>query len=154
MKQLYQQLPEKQQHLACHCLPADKIMHSTNPQTLSLKHIYCIDTSVLLENIPLVIFRKTTSGTRVVYFPQSHMWVYQWRNFSNFPLLFYHRKQSLSVIFYKQKLVLHFDLADLVNTKTTITLKVDAQCKIHVYYLTLWLSVQYPHLPHWDSSWM
>ena len=69
MKQLYQQLPEKQQHLASHCLPADKIMHSTNPQTLSLKHIYCIDTSVLLENIPLVIFRKTTSGTRVVYFP-------------------------------------------------------------------------------------
>ena len=52
----------------------------------------------------------------------------------------YHRKLSLSVIFYKQKLVFHFDLADLVNTKTTITLKVDAQCKIHVYYLTLPLS--------------
>ena len=31
----------------------------------------------------------------------------------------YHRKLSLSVIFYKQKLVFHFDLADLVNTKTT-----------------------------------
>ena len=31
--------------------------------------IYYIDTSVLLENIPLVKFIKTTSGTRVVYFP-------------------------------------------------------------------------------------
>ena len=33
------------------------------------KAIYYIDTSVLLENIPLVNFIKTTSGTRVVYFP-------------------------------------------------------------------------------------
>ena len=31
--------------------------------------IYYIDTSVLLENIPLVKFIKTTFGTRVVYFP-------------------------------------------------------------------------------------
>ena len=31
--------------------------------------IYYIDTSVLLENIPFVKFIKTTSGTRVVYFP-------------------------------------------------------------------------------------
>ena len=31
--------------------------------------IYYIDTSVLLENIPLLKFIKTTSGTRVVYFP-------------------------------------------------------------------------------------
>ena len=31
--------------------------------------IYYIDTSVLLENIPLVKFIKTTSGTQVVYFP-------------------------------------------------------------------------------------
>ena len=31
--------------------------------------IYYIDTSVLRENIPLVKFIKTTSGTRVVYFP-------------------------------------------------------------------------------------
>ena len=31
--------------------------------------IYYIDTSVLLENILLVKFIKTTSGTRVVYFP-------------------------------------------------------------------------------------
>ena len=30
---------------------------------------YYIDTNVLLENIPLVNFIKTTSGTRVVYFP-------------------------------------------------------------------------------------
>ena len=30
---------------------------------------YYIDTSVLLENIPLVKFIKTTSGTQVVYFP-------------------------------------------------------------------------------------
>ena len=30
---------------------------------------YYIDTSVLLENILLVKFIKTTSGTRVVYFP-------------------------------------------------------------------------------------
>ena len=29
--------------------------------------VYYIDTSVLLENIPLVKFIKTTSGTRVVY---------------------------------------------------------------------------------------
>ena len=29
---------------------------------------YYIATSVLLENIPLVKFIKTTSGTRVVYF--------------------------------------------------------------------------------------
>ena len=33
------------------------------------KTIYYTDTSVLLENIPLVKFIKTTSGTRVVYFP-------------------------------------------------------------------------------------
>ena len=31
--------------------------------------VYYIDTSVLLENIPLVKFIKTTSGTRVGYFP-------------------------------------------------------------------------------------
>ena len=30
---------------------------------------YYIDMSILLENIPLVKFIKTTSGTRVVYFP-------------------------------------------------------------------------------------
>ena len=33
------------------------------------KNLYYIDTSVLLENILLVKFIKTTSGTRVVYFP-------------------------------------------------------------------------------------
>ena len=50
---------------------------------------YYIDTSVLLENIPLVKLIKATSGTRVVYFPYSHTWVYRWRNFRNFPPLFY-----------------------------------------------------------------
>ena len=44
---------------------------------------------LLLENIPLVKFIKTTSGTWVVYFPQPHTWVYRWRNFGNFPPLFY-----------------------------------------------------------------
>ena len=52
------------------------------PILTSYNHIFClyqvkakfifyyyIDTSVLLENIPLVNFIKTTSGTRVVYFP-------------------------------------------------------------------------------------
>ena len=34
-----------------------------------INYVYYIDTSVLLENIPLVKFIKTTSGTRVVYFP-------------------------------------------------------------------------------------
>ena len=38
---------------------------------------YYIDTSVLLENIPLVKFMKTTSGTRMVYFPKSHTLVYR-----------------------------------------------------------------------------
>ena len=33
-----------------------------------LQLFYYIDTSLLLENIPLVKFIKTTSGTRVVYF--------------------------------------------------------------------------------------
>ena len=32
-------------------------------------HFYYIDTTVLLENIPLVKFIKTTSETWVVYFP-------------------------------------------------------------------------------------
>ena len=36
---------------------------------LSDKYIYYKDTSVLLENIPLVKLIKTTSGTQVVYFP-------------------------------------------------------------------------------------
>ena len=35
----------------------------------SNNNVYYIDTSVLLENIPLVKVIKTTSGTRVVYFP-------------------------------------------------------------------------------------
>ena len=35
-------------------------------------YFYYIDTSVLLENIPLVKFIKTTSGTRVVYESRKH----------------------------------------------------------------------------------
>ena len=45
------------------------IMHFTSDQVLVITTIYYIDTSVLLENILLVKFIKTTSGTRVVYFP-------------------------------------------------------------------------------------
>ena len=40
-------------------------------QRHNIKPCYYIDTSVLLENIPLVKFIKTTSRTRVVYFPKS-----------------------------------------------------------------------------------
>ena len=36
---------------------------------MKINNIYYIDTSVLLKYIPLVKFIKTTSGTRVVYFP-------------------------------------------------------------------------------------
>ena len=35
----------------------------------TIVYFYYIDTSVLLENIPLLKFIKTTFGTRVVYFP-------------------------------------------------------------------------------------
>ena len=68
-------------------------LHCTALHCIALHFIeFCyIDTSVLLENIPLVKFIKTTSGTRVVYFPKSHTWVYRWRNVGNFPLLFYRR---------------------------------------------------------------
>ena len=43
--------------------------HGKNRLSHIINLIYYIDTSVLLENIPLVKFIKTTSGTRVVYFP-------------------------------------------------------------------------------------
>ena len=47
--------------------------HNAQPDmytvTTARSLIYYIDTSVLLENIPLVKFIKTTSGTRLVYFP-------------------------------------------------------------------------------------
>ena len=52
-------------------------------------YIYYIDTNVLLKNIPPVKFIKTASGTRAVFLPLSHTWVYRWRNFGNFPLLLY-----------------------------------------------------------------
>ena len=38
-------------------------------QTKCNNDFYYIDTSVLLENMPLVKLIKATSGTRVVYFP-------------------------------------------------------------------------------------
>ena len=41
---------------------------STFISTLHM-YMYYIETSVLLENIPLIKFVKNTSGTRVVYFP-------------------------------------------------------------------------------------
>ena len=41
----------------------------TDDLTINYSPFYYIDTSVLLENIALVKFIKTTSGTRVVYFP-------------------------------------------------------------------------------------
>ena len=46
-----------------------KKMRKSQPCTRCYKEFYYIDTSVLLESIPLVNFIKTTSGTRVVYFP-------------------------------------------------------------------------------------
>ena len=39
------------------------------PPDLINKFLYYIDTSVLKENIPLVTFIKSASGTRVAYFP-------------------------------------------------------------------------------------
>ena len=48
------------------CLP---LTTQPRPIIILLILIYYIDTSVLLENIPLVKFVKTTSGTRVVYSP-------------------------------------------------------------------------------------
>ena len=46
----------------------DKLFLSGDTQKYKLYRII-IDTSVLLENIPLVKFIKATSGTRVGYFP-------------------------------------------------------------------------------------
>ena len=48
----------------------DKIqIFKTNYMYMNINNVYYIETSVLLENIPPVKFIKTTSGTRVVYFP-------------------------------------------------------------------------------------
>ena len=54
---------------SCDCLTT----YITNEKSNKAMHIlvnsiYYIDTGVLLKNIPLVKFIKTTSGTRVVYF--------------------------------------------------------------------------------------
>ena len=45
------------------------MFHSMSQTLLNINTLYYIDTSVLLENIPLVKFIKSTFGTRVVYFP-------------------------------------------------------------------------------------
>ena len=66
------------------------------PEGWPLTLCYYIDTSVLLENIPLVKFINATSGTRVVYFPQSHTWVYRWHNFGNFPPLCLYNKKNIT----------------------------------------------------------
>ena len=43
--------------------------HQTQQSATLNNSFYYTDTSVLLENIPLVKLIKTKSGTRVVYFP-------------------------------------------------------------------------------------
>ena len=51
--------------------PQNCFIISFLPYSLQIKVLdifYYIDTIVLLENIPLVKFIKTTSGTRVLYF--------------------------------------------------------------------------------------
>ena len=45
------------------------MFQSMSQALLNINTLYYIDTSVLLENIPLVKFIKSTFGTRVVYFP-------------------------------------------------------------------------------------
>ena len=56
---------------------------------LALIPSYYIDTSVLLENIPLVKSIKTTTRDPSGLFSIISHVIYRWRNFSNFPLLFY-----------------------------------------------------------------
>ena len=46
-----------------------KVVQCDGEKEFIFSGFYYTDTSVLLENIPLVKFTKTTSGTRVVYFP-------------------------------------------------------------------------------------
>ena len=58
-------------NLACHSISPTSMgwfspIKKANKQNI---YIYYIDPSVLLENIPLVKFIKSTSGTRVAYFP-------------------------------------------------------------------------------------
>ena len=45
------------------------MFQSMSHTLLNINTLYYIDTSVLLENMPLVKFIKSTFGTRVVYFP-------------------------------------------------------------------------------------
>ena len=46
-----------------------KVVQCNDEKEFIFSGFYYTDTIVLLENIPLVKFTKTTSGTRVVYFP-------------------------------------------------------------------------------------
>ena len=46
-----------------------KVVQCNGEKEFIFSGFYYTDTSVLLENIPLVKFTKTPSGTRVVYFP-------------------------------------------------------------------------------------
>ena len=57
--------------LAAYRWPGSQVViEDTKPgKLLVFNFFYYIDSSVLLENKPLVKFIKTTSGTRVVYFP-------------------------------------------------------------------------------------
>ena len=52
-------------------------------------YVYYIDTSVLLENIPLVKFIKLHPGPEWFIFHNLTRRIYRWRNFGHFPLLFY-----------------------------------------------------------------
>ena len=48
--------------------PIVSLILLSTPLYTRIAHFYYIDTSFLLENMPLVKFIKTTSGTRVVIF--------------------------------------------------------------------------------------
>ena len=56
-------------HLNCTALSQSESSNFFMYIIKSIIPIYYIDTGVLLKNIPLIKFIKTTSGTRVVYFP-------------------------------------------------------------------------------------
>ena len=56
--------------VSCGIVPVkNNAIISCLPRLITINPFYYIDTSVLLENIPLVKFIKTTSGTLVVFFP-------------------------------------------------------------------------------------
>ena len=99
--------------------------------------IYYIDTSVLPENMQLVKFIKTTSGTRVVYFSESHSWVYRWRNFRNFHPKFVGVLRLLNFT-YTILLTCFQSFADILSLQSPIQLSVISedyykQCLILLY---------------------